>query len=101
MSVTNPPKSSSGEAELPSIQQNEINGIDCPACGHPTLMLGNGGYITCALADCPNPDFADAVHSHSTNRAIEAVEGLLIGSLDYDDFVRRATDKLATLKDKS
>lgn len=48
-------------AELPSIHANEINGLDCPACGHPTLMVMGGGYITCCLSDCPNPDYADAL----------------------------------------
>lgn len=37
-----------------------INGLDCPACGHPTLFLGEGGYITCGLEDCPNPDYAES-----------------------------------------
>lgn len=38
-----------------------VNGLDCPACGHPTLILGNGGYVTCSLEGCPNPDYAEAV----------------------------------------
>lgn len=27
----------------------------CPACGHTTLFVAAGGYLTCSLADCPNP----------------------------------------------
>lgn len=46
---------------LPSIHMNDVNGIDCPACGHPTLMLMSGNYITCCMADCPNPDYTDAL----------------------------------------
>ena len=40
-----------------------INGLDCPACGHPTLILGDGGYVTCSLEGCPNPDYAEAVEA--------------------------------------
>jgi uncharacterized Zn finger protein (UPF0148 family) len=50
-----------------------INGIDCPACGHPTLYLGNGGHITCAVDDCPNPDYADALKSHAEQEKAAAV----------------------------
>lgn len=42
-----------------------VNGLDCPACGHPTLILGNGGYITCSLEGCPNPDYAEALEAHA------------------------------------
>jgi len=31
---------------------------DCPACGHPTLFLGEGGYVTCSLLGCPDPEAA-------------------------------------------
>ncbi|PAZ15637.1 hypothetical protein CLM62_12640 [Streptomyces sp. SA15] len=30
----------------------------CPACGGSSLFLAEGGYITCARLDCPNPDVA-------------------------------------------
>lgn len=42
-----------------------INGIFCPACGHSALMLSDGGYITCCIEDCPNPDYADAIATHN------------------------------------
>ncbi len=29
---------------------------DCPACGHPVPILGDGGYVTCSLDDCPDPE---------------------------------------------
>jgi hypothetical protein len=41
------------EARLPSIPS--VNDAWCVACGHPTLILGNGGYITCSLEGCPDP----------------------------------------------
>ena len=27
----------------------------CPACGSSSLFLGEGGHVTCARLDCPNP----------------------------------------------
>jgi hypothetical protein len=30
----------------------------CPACGGESLMLADGGYITCRRVDCPNPEAA-------------------------------------------
>jgi hypothetical protein len=30
----------------------------CPACGKATLFMGEGGYLTCSLIDCPMPDAA-------------------------------------------
>jgi hypothetical protein len=30
----------------------------CPACSRTTLILGAGGYVTCAHLDCPNPSSA-------------------------------------------
>lgn len=31
----------------------------CPACGRTSLFLGDGGYVTCSIIDCPNPSAAD------------------------------------------
>jgi hypothetical protein len=33
----------------------------CPACGRASLFLGAGGYVTCAKADCPEPDAASGL----------------------------------------
>jgi hypothetical protein len=30
----------------------------CPVCTRTTLILGAGGYVTCAHLDCPNPTAA-------------------------------------------
>lgn len=30
----------------------------CPACGRATLVLGDGGWVTCTALDCPNPGLA-------------------------------------------
>ncbi|WP_329217234.1 DUF6085 family protein [Streptomyces microflavus] len=31
----------------------------CPACGAASLFLGEGGHVTCARIDCPDPGAAD------------------------------------------
>lgn len=54
-----------------------INGLDCPACGHPCLMLGDGGYVTCAYIDCPNPDFAEALLQYMDRVRIDELNGVL------------------------
>ena len=39
----------------------EITGVQgrCPGCGHDgQLFLGSGGYVTCSIAECPNPGAA-------------------------------------------
>lgn len=33
----------------------------CPACGTSGLFLGNGGYVTCSLISCPEPDAASTM----------------------------------------
>lgn len=33
----------------------------CPACGTTGLFLGDGGYVTCSLIGCPEPDAASSV----------------------------------------
>jgi hypothetical protein len=43
---------------LPSINARDIRG-HCPACGHPTLQVGEGGHLVCVLMDCPKPEAAD------------------------------------------
>jgi hypothetical protein len=39
----------------------------CPACGGESLMLADGGYVTCRRLDCPEPEAA--------HRAIEERAG--------------------------
>lgn len=33
----------------------------CPACRGQSLFLGDGGYVTCARIECPEPDAATRV----------------------------------------
>lgn len=30
----------------------------CPACGHRSLFLGSGGYVTCSIVECKRPSAA-------------------------------------------
>lgn len=64
------PQPDTGDA-LPSIHAYDVKGMDCPACGHPTLMI-LGGYITCTLAECPNPDFSETIAAEKEMAAAEA-----------------------------
>lgn len=32
----------------------DVQGI-CPACGHRSLFLASGGYVTCRILECPRP----------------------------------------------
>jgi hypothetical protein len=43
----------------------------CPACSRTTLILGAGGYVTCAHLDCPNPSAASEALDRPTDTATE------------------------------
>jgi hypothetical protein len=69
---------SGGPSTQPQTQQSGgdelrwITDLRCPACNSSsTLFVGNGGYITCSLNTCPDPDYADAlkVATQSKERA--------------------------------
>lgn len=46
-------RAADGRTAFPSVQGR------CPACRGASLFLGNGGHITCARLDCPNPTAVD------------------------------------------
>lgn len=49
-----------------------IKGTKCPnGCGE-TLFVGNGGYVTCSWAECPNRDYDDALKAHVEQEALKA-----------------------------
>jgi len=33
----------------------------CPACGADSLFLAAGGYVTCSIQECPEPDAATSL----------------------------------------
>lgn len=41
----------------------------CPACHSASLFLGNGGYVTCSQAACPEPDAATTVLEREADAA--------------------------------
>lgn len=45
--------------DSPTVKINDadVQG-ECPACHNPTLFLGAGGYVTCSLISCPDPEAA-------------------------------------------
>jgi len=59
------PEASMSESLDKEPQLPWITDLECPAC-HSTgfLFVGKGGYITCSVSDCPNPDYNNALHSH-------------------------------------
>ncbi len=55
----------------------------CPmGCGE-TLMLGNGGHVTCSYLPCPDPCKADDLLEHSEN-----VQQLLVSAESAVEWLR-------------
>lgn len=59
----------------------KVKGL-CPGCESTTLFVGNGGYITCSLATCPDPtaahrllDITDVEDLHARERLVQTVDG--------------------------
>lgn len=52
---------------------------DCPACGNPVLILGEGGYVTCSLIDCPDPEavtkLLEQVPGHRIMELVNGTDG--------------------------
>ncbi|MER6976034.1 hypothetical protein [Streptomyces carpinensis] len=49
-----------GESRAEAERMPKVVGI-CPACRRPSLFLGSGGFVTCAMLSCPKPDAPTAV----------------------------------------
>ncbi|MEV5619370.1 hypothetical protein [Streptomyces bacillaris] len=47
----------------------------CPACGAASLFLGEGGHVTCARIDCPNPSAADDMLHGGEEALVHALGG--------------------------
>lgn len=45
----------------------------CPACGAASLFLGEGGHVTCARIECPNPCAADDMLRGGETALIQAL----------------------------
>lgn len=57
-----------GQVGFPRVQGN------CPACGHAALFLGAGGYVTCSVGPCPEPDAATTLLEAPSRRVRAAVD---------------------------
>jgi hypothetical protein len=55
-----------------------VRGV-CPACGTALLFLGDGGYLTCSLHDCPDPTAADRLLFNSRAAVVLSDEALVRG----------------------
>ncbi|MFE3678705.1 hypothetical protein [Streptomyces griseus] len=47
----------------------------CPACGAASLFLGEGGHVTCARIECPNPCAADDLLHGGEAALVQALGG--------------------------
>lgn len=77
---TTPPSSAPLASGLPLVQGR------CPACGTSGLFLGSGGYVTCSLAACPEPDAASTLLERTPAREA-AAGGTCDASLSDTGFV--------------
>lgn len=79
----------------------DVQGL-CPACGATSLFLGEGGYVTCARIECPNPCAADELLHGGEEALVQALGGdrtarIIAHNLHCHEYtladVRRMTDE--------
>lgn len=46
----------------------------CPACGHQSLFLGEGGHVTCSRGACPAPYAADDLLESAGDNSVDLAE---------------------------
>ncbi|MEU6674808.1 DUF6085 family protein [Streptomyces sp. NPDC046925] len=47
----------------------------CPACGRASLFLGEGGYVTCSIRECPQPDaVSELLADRETEHIVQLAE---------------------------
>lgn len=84
---------------LPSINARDVHGF-CPACGHPTLSLGEDGRITCTLMDCPRPDLVNELIGEigdARNHAGYTFCSQLVGHVTMTAFAKKITEKVTAV----
>lgn len=85
-------------AGLPHIQGR------CPACGTGGLFLADGGYITCSLADCPQPDAATEVIADFWEARQHAGFTFCpqnVGHVTMTAFAKKVTEKVAAVAQRA
>lgn len=85
-------------AGLPLIQGR------CPACGTKGLFLGDGGYITCSLIDCPQPDaatevIADFWDARQHNAFTFCAQS--VGHVTMAEFAKKITEKVTAVAQRA
>jgi hypothetical protein len=68
----------------------------CPACGGSSLMLADGGYITCRRLDCPQPDAASEVIAdfwQARQHGAFTFCAQLVGHVTMTEFAKKITEK--------
>lgn len=75
----------------------------CPACQGTSLFLGDGGHVTCARIDCPNPCAADDLLHSPTSPLVTGTLAQLAGAVadvaarldDHTTAVKKAVERSA------
>ena len=85
-------------AGLPQVQGR------CPACGTKGLFLGDGGYVTCSLIGCPQPDAATEVIADFWDaRQHNAFTfcGQDVGHVTMTAFAKKITEKVTAVAQRA
>lgn len=72
----------------------------CPACGTKGLFLGDGGYVTCSLIDCPQPDAATEVIADFWDARQHGTFTFCaqnVGHVTMTEFAKKITEKVTAV----
>lgn len=84
---------------LPSINDRDVHGF-CPACGNPTLSLGEDSRITCTLIDCPRPDLVNELIGEigdARHHAAYTFCAQLVGHVTMRAFAQKISEKVTAV----
>jgi hypothetical protein len=84
---------------LPSIHARDVHGY-CPACGNPTLRLGDDSRIVCTLMDCPRPDLVNELIgdiADARSHAGYTFCSQLVGHVTMTAFAKKITEKVTAV----
>lgn len=84
---------------LPSIHARDVHGY-CPACGNPSLTLGDDSRIVCTLMECPRPDLVnELIGDISDARSHRAYTfcSQLVGHVTMTAFAKKITEKVTAV----
>ena len=76
----------------------------CPACGTKGLFLGDGGYITCSLRECPQPDAATEVIADfwdARQHGTFTFCGQNVGHVTMTEFAKKITEKVTAVAQRA